>query len=69
MEPLGQHLEENMRMERSREEELSREILFEFMGVKYIDERRNLRENKKIRDTLIDWVRKKKGSMTNSWRK
>ena len=58
---LGHNLEENLRMESSREEELSREILLELMRVKYIDERRNLRENKRIRETMRDWIRKREG--------
>ena len=40
---------------------MGREMLLELMRIKYKDERRHLRETKRIRETLRDWIRKRIG--------
>ena len=58
---FGQIIEEKMRAESSKEEELGRKYLVDLMRVKLTDEKRYYRESKKIRESIRDFVRKKVG--------
>ena len=58
---FGQIIEEKLRTESSRNEELGRKYLIELMRVKLTDEKRFYRESKKIREAIRDFVRVKFG--------
>ena len=61
LEIFGRNLEDNLRVESFRDNEMGREIMIELMRVKFMDERKNLRENKRLRETTRDWIRKRIG--------
>ena len=58
---FGQIVEEKLRAESSKDEELGRKTLIEIMKVKLTDEKRCYREHKKIREAIRDYVRRKFG--------
>ena len=55
---FSQIIEEKMRTESSKSEELGREVLTEIMRVKHTDEKRYYRECRKMRETLRNFIRK-----------
>ena len=58
---FGRIIEEKLRVESSKENEIGRQSLLEIMRIKYMDEKRNLRECKQLREALRDFVRREKG--------
>ena len=58
---FGQILEEKLRTESSRSDELGRQALVEIMRVKLTDEKRFYRECKRTREVIRDFLRKKLG--------
>ena len=58
---FGRIIEEKLRAESSRDEELGRRSLIEIMKVKLTDEKRFYRECRKVRETLRDYVRRNFG--------
>ena len=61
LEILGCSINEKLRTESAKDQEMEREIIIELMRIKYIDEKRNYRELRRIRETIRDWVRKELG--------
>ena len=59
LETLGKNTYEKLRAESSRDEELGREALGELMKIKLIDETRYLRECKKVRENIRNYIRHK----------
>ena len=51
---LGKSTYEKLRAESSKSEDLGRETLIELMRIKYVDEKRYYREQRRIRETLRD---------------
>ena len=58
---FGQIIEEKLRAESSRDEELGRKYLMELMRVKLTDEMRFYKESKKIRESIRDFVKMRFG--------
>ena len=58
---FGENINDQLRAESSKEEEISREALMSLMEIKHKDERRNYRECAKVKEQIKDWMRKKLG--------
>ena len=58
---FSQIIEEKLRTESSREEELGRQVLKEIMRIKLTDEKRHYRECRRIRECIRNYTRKKFG--------
>ena len=56
---FGQIVDEKLRTESSKKEELGRQALIEIMRAKFMDEKRYYRECKRIREVIRDFVRQK----------
>ena len=58
---FSQIIEEKLRAESSREEELGRQVLKEIMRIKLTDEKRHYRGCRRIRECIRNYTRKKFG--------
>ena len=61
LEIIGCTLNEKLRTESAKEGELEREVILEMMKLKVKDERRNLKELRKIREQIRDYMKRKIG--------
>ena len=61
LEILECSINEKLRTESAKEQGMEREVTRELMRIKHLDEKRNYRELRRIRETIRDWIRKELG--------